>query len=224
MLQQLRAFLDGGGREAIEQIPDGIHSGLQRAGARGVFFYFKSSNNGKAQNFWKYIDLKNNTVLDNRHVLATLIACSHDTPRIVDQEIYKSVFALQEKVLENLLQGHEEQTALQTTPQAIDPLQQTISTVVQQFLNHPQVERKRAISAIEFLNGPMQNVQVAELRKIYKAYQQTQSIQELIAAIEAMRSTYGVDRRPQAEQAEKSLRKLNREDLRLVCFDVLSDG
>ncbi len=49
LLQQLRAFLDGGGREAIEQIPDGIHSGLQRAGARGVFFYFKSSNNGKAQ-------------------------------------------------------------------------------------------------------------------------------------------------------------------------------
>jgi hypothetical protein len=70
----------------------------------------------------------------------------------------------------------------------------------------------------------MQNVQVAELRKIYRAHQQTQSIQELIAAIEAMRSAYGVDRRPQAEQTGKSFRKLNREDLSLICFDVLSDG
>ena len=224
LLQQLRAFLDGGGREALEQIPDGIHSGLQRAGSRGVFFYFASKNSGKAQSFWKYFDLKSNTILDNRHVLANLIACSYDTPRIVDQEIYKSVFALQEKVLENLLQGYEEKTALQTTPQAIDPLQQTMSTVVQQFLNHPQVERKRAVAAIEFLNGPMQNVQVSELRKIYKAYQQTQSIAELIAAIEAMRSAYGVGMKPQGEKAATLLPKLKREDLRLICFDVLSEG
>ena len=224
LMQQLRAFLDGGGREALEQIPDGIHSGLQRPGARGVFFYFRSENGGKAQSFWKYFDLRSNTILDNRHVLANLIACSYDTPRIVDQELYKSVFALQEKVLENVLQGYEEKTALQTTPQAIDPLQQTISTVVQQFLNHPQVERKRAIAAIEFLNGPMQNVQVSELRRIYKAYQQTQSIAELIAAIEAMRSAYGVDIKPPAENPEKPPPKLKREDLRLICFDVLSES
>jgi len=41
LLQQLRAFLDGGGREVIETIPDGIHSGLQRGGVRGVFWYFR---------------------------------------------------------------------------------------------------------------------------------------------------------------------------------------
>ncbi len=95
---------------------------------------------------------------------------------------------------------------------------------MQQFLNHPQVERKRAIAAIEFLNGPMQNVQVSELRRIYKAYQQTQSIAELIAAIEAMRSAYGVDIKPPAENPEKPPPKLKREDLRLICFDVLSES
>lgn len=62
-----------------------------------------------------------------------------------------------------------------------------------------------------------QDVQVAELRKIYKAYQQTQSIQELIAAIEAMRSAYGVERRPQGGKTEAQLPKLNRDDLRLIC-------
>jgi hypothetical protein len=98
--------------------------------------------------------------------LANLIAYSRDTPRIVNQEIYKWMFAVHEKVLENLLQSHEKQPALQTTPQANDPLQQTISTVVQQFLKHPQVEQKRAVAAIEFLNGLMQNVQAAELRKV----------------------------------------------------------
>ena len=177
LLQQLRAFLDGGGREAIDSIPDGIHSGLQRPGVKGVFFYFRSQEGGsKQQSFWKYYDLKTSNILDNRHVLANLIACAHDTPRIVDQEIYKSIFEIQEKVLGNLLQGQEEKAALQVAPQAIDPLQQTVATIIQSFLNHPEVDRKRAIAGISFLNGPMQNVQVAELRKIYKLYQQTKSV------------------------------------------------
>jgi hypothetical protein len=222
LLQQLRAFLDGGGREAIEAIPDGIHSGLHRPGARGVFFYFRGSNGSKEQNFWKYFDLKTNTILDNRHVLATLIACSYDTPRIVDQEIYKSIFDIQEKVLGDLLQGQEEKVALRVAPQSIDPLQQTVATIVQQFLNHPQVDRKRAIAGIAFLNGPMQNVQVAELRKLYKIYQQTQSISELIAGIEAMRSAFGVEAKATPEKALGAGAKLRREDLQLICFDVLT--
>jgi hypothetical protein len=222
LLQQLRAFLDGGGREAIANIPDGIHSGIQRPGSRGVFFYFRSKNGLKEQNFWKYYDLRTNSILDNRHVLANLIACSFDTPRIVDQEIYKAIFEIQEKVLANLLQGQDEKAALQVAPQAIDPLQQTVATIVQQFLNHPQVDRKRAIAEIAFLNGPMQNVQVAELRKIYKLYQQTQSITELIAEIDAMRSAFGAQPKAPSDRPLAAVPKLRREDLRLICFDVLS--
>ena len=221
LVQQLRSFLDGGGRESLESIPDGIHSGLQRPGARGVFWYFRSKN-GIEQNFWKYYDLKTGTILDNRHVIANLISCSYDTPRVVDPEIYESIFAIQEKVIANVLEGYEEKAALQTAPQAIDPLQQTVSTVVQQFLNHPQVDRKRAVGVIAFLNGPMQNIQVSELKKIYKIYQQTQSIAELIARLEAMQAAYaGEEQLP--TKSGKPLPKLQREDLRLICFDVLSD-
>ena len=225
LLQQLRVFLDGGGREALEKIPDGIHSGLQRTGARGVFWYFRSKNGSAGRNFCKYYDLKTNSILDNRHVVATLISCSYDTPRVVDQEIYKSIFDLQEKVVANVLEEYEENVALQTAPQAIDPLQQTVSTVVQQFLNHPQINRKRALGVIAFLNGPMQNVQVSELRKIYKEYQQTQSIAELISGLETMQAAYAGEGHPSAPGKNgKPLPKLRREDLRLICFDVLSDS
>ena len=114
--------------------------------------------------------------------------------------------------------------ALQIAPQAIDPLQQTVSTVVQQFLNHPEVDRKRAVGIIAFLNGAMQNVQVSELKRLYKAYQQTQRIAELISGLETMRAAYaGEARASGVGKNGKSLPKLRREDLRLVCFDVLSD-
>jgi hypothetical protein len=143
----------------------------------------------------------------------------------VDQEIYKSIFALQEEVIANLLEGHEEKVALRTAPQAIDPLQQTVSTVVQQFLNHPEVERKRAVGVIGFLNGAMQNVQVSELKKLYKAYQQTQRIAELISGLETLQAAYaGEGHAPGVAKNGKSLPKLRREDLKLVCFEVLSDS
>lgn len=221
LLQQLRAFLDGGGRDALDSLPDGIHSGLQRPGTRGVFFYFRSQNRDKPQSFWKYYDLKTNSVLDNRHVLANLIACNHDTPRMMNQEIYKSVFVLQEKVIADLLRGHEEKTALQAAPQAVDPLQQTVATLVQSYLNHPQVERKRAIGIIEFLNKPMLRVQVTTLRALHKAYQQTRSIAELIEGVEAMQSAYGANLKPQKDTLPARPR-LQREDLQLICFDVIS--
>ena len=222
LLQQLRAFLDSGGRAALDDLPDGIHSGLQRSGARGLFFYFRSKKAGKEQSFWRYYDLKTNNILDNRHVLANLIACSPDTPRMVDGEIHKTVFALQEKVIEDLLRGYEEKTALQSAPQAIDPLQQTVATVVQNFLNHPEVERRRAISAIEFLNAPMLRVQVTELKKLYKGYQQTQNVMEIVASLERMRDEYGLDGRQRRSTELPSGPKLQRDDLRLICFDVVS--
>ena len=53
----------------LEELPDGIHSGLLRQGTKGVFFYFTAQRNvGQAscgltrvdssrQHYWRYIDL-----------------------------------------------------------------------------------------------------------------------------------------------------------------------
>jgi hypothetical protein len=198
--------------------------GLHRAGSRGVFWYFRSKNGASGHNFWKYYDMKSDQIIDNRHLIANLISCNPDTPRVVEQAIYKSIFDLQERVVADILEGHEEKVALQAAPQAINPLQQTVSTVLQQFLNHPQVDRKRALGVIAFLNGPMQNIQVSELKKIYTAYQQTQSISELISGLETMQAAYagaGVARA--SNKNGKSLPPLRREDLALICFDILSN-
>ena len=57
-------LLDSGGRELLESLPDGIHSGLVKTGARGVFFYFQAeSTAGGKQHFWKYFDLKDHRLL-----------------------------------------------------------------------------------------------------------------------------------------------------------------
>ena len=161
LVQQLRALLDTGGREMLESLPDGIHSGLAKAGAKGVFFYFQAETSpGGKQHFWKYLDLKEQRIIDNRYVLANLIACNRNTPRVVDPEVFDSVFDLQEKVIEDILRSFQEQQALEVAPRSVDPIQQTVATALQGYLNHPDVDRRQAIGALRFLNQPMLKVQV----------------------------------------------------------------
>src|SRR5260221_11212963 len=45
LLQNLKNLLDSGMRQMLENLPDGIHSGLMRQEAKGIFFYFTSQRN-----------------------------------------------------------------------------------------------------------------------------------------------------------------------------------
>ena len=68
LLQQLRSLLDTGAREMLEDLPDGIHSGLARDGEKGMFFYYTAPGpRGEGRrHFWRYYDISRNRVLDNR--------------------------------------------------------------------------------------------------------------------------------------------------------------
>jgi hypothetical protein len=79
------------------------------------------------------------------------------------------------------------------------------------------------VAAIEFLTAPMLPVQLKELRKLYKGSQRDESIAKLITGIEGMQSAVGStpDPDPTATDHPHAV-KLRREDLRLICFDVLS--
>ncbi len=225
LVQQLRALLGAGGQEMLESLPDGIHSGLARAGAKGAFFYFQApSHEGRNLHFWKYYDLKEQRVIDNRYLVANLIACERDTPRVVDPDLLGSVFDLPEKVIEDILQSVQEQRALESAPRSVDPIQQTVATALQGYLNHPDVERKRAVEAIRFLNQPMLAVQVRDLRQAYKDFQRKGDVKVLLEMVEGLREGFGEQRAAVQRKEVAPVKSLNREDLRLICFDLVTGG
>jgi hypothetical protein len=225
LAQQLKALLDSGGRELLESLPDGIHSGLVKTGARGVFLYFQAeSTAGGKQHFWKYFDLKDHRIIDNRYVLANLIDCDKSTPRVVDPEMFDAVFDLQEKVIDDILRTVQEQRALEVAPRSVDLIQQTTATVLQSYLNHPDVDRHQTIEAIRFLNQPMLKIQVDALRKAYKASQSKREIKVLLTVINELRGQFGERGAAVRKEDSSSLAPLTREDVRLVCFDFVSGG
>ncbi len=221
--QQLQGLLDSGGQEMLETLPDGIHSGLIRPGSKGVFFYFQTNSQAnEVFHFWKYFDLKENKIIDNRYVIANLIACDKETPRIVEQEIFHSIFDLQEKIMDDILCSYQEQKSLEAAPRTVDPIQQTIATTIQGYINHPDVERTQCIELIKFLNQPMLHVQVKELRKFYKDFQIQENVKLLMVSLYNLRQTFNPDFEKDYTAFSSNALSLDQERLRLICFDVIS--
>jgi hypothetical protein len=222
LAQQLRALLDAGGRLMLESLPDGIHSGLVKSGAKGVFFYFQANPEGQQRmHFWKYFDASDQRIIDNRYLIANRIACDPATPRVVDPDLYRTVFDLQERVIEDILRSYQEQKALEAAPRAVDPLQQTVATVLQSYLNHPDVDRRQAIEAIRFLSRPMVAVAVRELRQAYRDFQRAERITGLLATVERLRAEVSAERGAEGPSHGTAVPRLNRQDLRLICFDLV---
>ncbi len=221
--QQLREFLNAGGSEYIELLPDGIHSGLIKEGARGVFFYFQAlDESGQKTHFWKYYDSARDSVKDNRFVIANLIACDRDTVRVVDPGMFESVFESQEKIIDDIKRTVRERHALERAPRTLDPIQQPISVVLQEHINDPDLKRSRVIAAIRFLAQPMLTVQTKRLRREHANFQNSGDAGALLGSIEEMMQYYGAEAASENTGFQTAQQTIDRSNLRLICFDFLS--
>ena len=219
--QQLRNLLDAGGKEMLASLPDGIHSGLARENAKGVFFYFQA-NPGTSEklHFWRYYDLREERIVDNRYLISNYIQCEKDTPRVVEPEMFASIFDYQEKAVEDILRSFQQQKALEQAPRTVEPIQQTVATTLQGYINHPDIDRQQIIQAIKLLNEPMLRVRIKQLREAYNEFQNAEDVNEFLNVIGEVIGDSGPD--PTTEGPDARVRSLKREDLRLICFDLVS--
>ena len=232
LLQNLRNLLDSGMRQMLENLPDGIHSGLVRQGATGIFFYFTAKEkkhgqnvqNGRRQHYWRYIDLsedmRGGRVEDNRYVITNLIQCQPDTLRFVPLDREVDIFALQEKVIASIVQSSEVQVAVEEAPKLLDPIQQTIATTLRGYINSPAISRKEVIAAIQRLNEPQPGVYIRALRKAYEAFTVNSQIDELFTAVKSISSST-VTPDDGSTPSSESKSPVKREDLKLICFDYI---
>ena len=216
LLQHLLSLLNTGARRMLEELPDGIHSGLVRDGERGMFYYFTAPGpEGEGRrHFWRYYDIGRDRVFDNRFLIANLIACSPDTPRVVGD---CDVFDIQDRVIDDILNSVREQQAVEAAPTILDPLQQTVITLLRGYLNSPAVSRGDVREAMKRLRSPMPNIAIRDLRRVYEQFQTDQNIELVISHVQSIEAVElevgpaGSDTRP----------ALSREDLHLVCFDYV---
>ena len=127
------------------------------------------------------------------------------------------IFALQEKVIGSIVQSSVEQVAVEEAPRQLDPIQQTIATVLRGYINSPAINRSAVIAAIQRLNVPLPGVYIKELRRAYESFTVNGQVDELLAVVQ---STGQASEEPESVESE-SKAPVRREDLKLICFDYV---
>ena len=219
LLHQLQSLLASGAQKMLDELPDGIHSGLERSGYRGVFFYFTAASaKGEGRlHFWRYYDLVEKRIIDNRFVIANLIACSPDTPRVVG-DIGNEIFNIQDAVMEDIVRSAMEQRAAEAAPKILDPIQTTMITLLDGYMNSPEVDRKEVRMIKQFLNNPLMPAHNKTLRKAYSDFQGQKDIKALLCTVQDLREKTGTETRDGNGTISGPIKK---EDLHLICYDFV---
>lgn len=216
LLKHLKDLLNRDGAETLTELPNGIHSGLRREKCSGLFFYFQAPRvDGQGRrHFWRYIDARTGDIAENRYEIAQLIACLPDEPRYIGNQ---DVFALQEKVIEQILAAERQVEAKAATPTAVDPIQQTLAEELKGAIRRRTVDRDQAKACISFLGQPMGRALHAKLKVAHDAWKESKDDAALVGEIAGLTETFGKERATAA-----SLKRLQREDLELICFEYVT--
>lgn len=193
------------------ELPHGIHSGLRRERCHGLFFYFQAprSEGWGKRHFWRYIDARTQEVTENRFEIARQIACLPDEPRYIGDQ---DVFALQERVIEQILGSDREIEAKAAAARLVDPIQQIVAEVIKASIRRGTVDRSVAKQCLEFLGQPMGVALHHDLKRKYEQWSQGHDDQTLLASIATLSAEYSKNRR------SGTTSELIREQLELICF------
>jgi hypothetical protein len=216
LLKQLKEMLGREGSRDIINLPDGIHSGLRRQNAYGMFFYFKAPRReGQGfRHFWRYIDARTYAVTDNRFQIARMIACQPDEPRhIGDQD----VFDLQERVIQSILSQDQAVTAKAMIASAPDQVQLGLAEDLKAAMRQGSVDRTMAKQAIQFLDQPAGRSLLARLREVRAEFAGRQDVERLCGDLLQLADQYS----KRALQGAEAV-TVRRETLQLICFEYLS--
>lgn len=217
---QLKAYLAAHGEEVLRDLPDGIHSGHRRPGSRGVFFHFSTTGQKGRRHFWRFVEASAGRTLDNRLLISRLIACGPETARVIDADLWDTIFELQERAADDILTAVRSQQALDEAPPIIDPVQQVLATTLRSLLSHSGVARQRVLEVLRFLRQPLRRTAIRALRDAHRIHAARNDAEALLTSVEELKARVGNPAERSNEQLSGEI--LRREDLHLVCFELIT--
>ncbi|MBN8595700.1 MAG: helicase [Anaerolineae bacterium] len=220
LLAQLQKVLATEARQWLTDLDDGIHSGLERRDARGMFFYFTALHPEQGRShFWRYYDIAQNRIIDNRYQIMQIIACGPETPRFPPPYQEINVYEVQERVIQSILADVEQQEVAALVAKPVAEEQNIVSQILQEHLNSPEFDRRELRELRKFLKQPLVGASVQRLRKALQEYTSSGQLSELISIL---RELYVQQGSPLSETtSDVSKKRLKREDLYLICYEYI---
>ncbi len=190
--QPLKSYLRKAKLEQLDDLPDGIHSGLDKKKIRGIFLYYKY---GKDFHFWYLYDLDSKAVLKNKTEILKFITCSEKTARVIPN-FFDEVYNYNKKVIEDIEHTYKdiagkEKTDTQLVPIGKDKSAKFLISVVREIeieINHylmdfpedTNLEKEWNITKEKLLKVSLTKKRLQVLRKIWKTDRASPNWKKLI--------------------------------------------
>ena len=220
LLAELQRVLATEARQWLTALDDGIHSGLQRQAARGVFFYFTAPHpDGGRLHFWRYHDGLRREILDNRYQIMQLIACAPETPRHPPPYADVDIFEVQDRVIDSIVADVTQQYAAGVVDKPVSEEQNIVAGILREQTRSPAIDRAELRDLRQFLKQPLVGSAVQRLRDGLRQYSIDNEVAGLLSVVRALRAQQGfVDANPEAARRAPMIK---REDLHLICYEYI---
>lgn len=225
--QPLKSYLKNKSISELESLPDGIHSGLNKKGIRGIFFYYKYLDDF---HFWYLYDLDKKVFIKNKTEILNYINCTEKTSRVIP-EFFEEIYDLNEQVIidikhtynniENKEKSDTQQihwTKERSTKFLISIVKEIENEVDDYLLDFPEdnaLEKEWNQTQKKLLNISLTKKRLQDLRKIWKNYKKSPNWKKLINELTDFVSDKFVYKKEEIEPFSTA-------KLRLITLDFIS--
>ena len=225
--QPLRNYLKKESVKALEELPDGIHSGLNKKKIRGVFFYYKYD---KDFHFWHLYDLDNKSILKNKTEILNFIVCNEKTPREIPN-FFDEVYEINKIISKDIESTYKEiesrgktdtqlvhlvkEKSTKFLKQVIVEIDKEIDEYLLDFPEDTSLEKEWNKTKEKLLGISLTKKRLQILRRVWKKYKVAPNWKRLVRDLTDFVSDKLVQEKDEVEE-------FNQKKLRLIALDFIS--
>lgn len=225
--QPLKAYLRNKSISELEDLPDGIHSGIDKKKVRGIFTYYKYGNDF---HFWYLYDIDNKTMLKNKTEILKFILCNEKTLRIIPS-FFDEVYFTNKKIVEdieltykdieskNITDTQQVHFSKEKSAKFIKDMTISIEKDLENYLlDFPEdnsLETEWNETKSKLLNISLTKKRLQLLRKIWKKYRASPNWKKLIKELTEFVSD-------KLMQEKEKLEPFDKNKLRLITLEFIS--
>lgn len=225
--QPLKEFLRTKAIEELEELPYGIHSGLQDEKIRAIFFYYKYADD---IHLWYLYDIDKKVMLKNKTQIIDYIACTQIKSRMVP-DFFESVYEVNKKIIGDIELSYREMEQVERVDtqlgkiardrsmtfikQLMSEVERNIDEYLMEFREEKEIITKWENSKEILLSMPHTKQRLRILRKLWREYKRGKDWKTLIDRIEKFVSGKAINIREPLPPFDKS-------KLKLVVLDFIS--
>ncbi len=226
--QPLRDFLKMKGIEEIKKIPDGVFSGLKTNKIRGIFYYYKYSEDF---HFWYLYNLEEEIMLKNKTEILDFIICQEKEGRVIP-DFFQKVYEINKIIVEDLENTYKQlEQKEQDAPTKIfardrrsrfinfliHDVEFELDNYLMEFPEDKEVQKLWEVTLEKLREFHQTPQRLKKIRRIWRNYGQHKNWKKMVTDLHGY-----IKKLSYFKDDEDALEPFDINKLKLVCLDFIS--